>query len=95
MNLKKLQEYHVTTMAGEILKKDIVQKIMLIVNGKVNVLTNIVSIMDFFFFSAVEVDDATWVRVMAVNVTAIMRLTRAVLPLMIKANGVVLASDGG
>lgn len=94
MNLKKLQEYHVTTMAGEILKKDIVQKIMLIVNGKVNVLTNIVSIMDFFL-SAVEVDDATWVRVMAVNVTAIMRLTRAVLPLMIKANGVVLASDGG
>lgn len=81
-------------MAGEILKKDIVQKIMLIVNGKVDVLTNIVSIMDFFL-SAVEVDDATWVRVMAVNVTAIMRLTRAVLPLMIKANGVVLASDGG
>jgi NAD(P)-dependent dehydrogenase (short-subunit alcohol dehydrogenase family) len=94
MNLKKLQEYHVTTMAGEIFKKNIVQKIMLIVNGKVNVLTNIVSIMDFFL-SAVEVDDATWVRVMAVNVTAIMRLTRAVLPLMIKANGVVLASDGG
>lgn len=81
-------------MAGEIFKKNIVQKIMLIVNGKVNVLTNIVSIMDFFL-SAVEVDDATWVRVMAVNVTAIMRLTRAVLPLMIKANGVVLASDGG
>lgn len=48
MNLKKLQEYHVTTMVGEILKKDIVQKIMLIVNGKVDVLTNIVYYLEPF-----------------------------------------------
>ena len=32
-----------------------------------------------------EADDATWERVFAVNVTAPMRLTRAVLPLMLTA----------
>lgn len=45
-----------------------------------------------------EVDDATWDRVFAVNVTAMMRLCRAALPVML-ANGlgsiVNIASEGG
>lgn len=45
---------------------------------------NIAGIMDGFL-PPHELDDAIWERVMNVNVTAIMRLTRAVLPLMREA----------
>lgn len=34
-----------------------------------------------------DIDDETWDRVMAVNVTGVMRLSRAVLPLMPDAGG--------
>jgi len=37
------------------------------------------------FLPLAEMDDATWERVFAVNVTAVMRLTQAVLPLMLAA----------
>ena len=47
----------------------------------VDVLVNNAGIMDHSLPLG-EVDDATWDRVLAVNVTGVMRLTRAVLPLM-------------
>ena len=40
-----------------------------------------------YFLPLGEIDDATWERVMAVNVTGVMRLSRAVLPRMLDANG--------
>jgi NAD(P)-dependent dehydrogenase (short-subunit alcohol dehydrogenase family) len=49
-------------------------------------LANVAGIMDGFLPPA-EVDDLTWERVFAVNVTAMMRLTRAVLPIMLAAGG--------
>ncbi|NBU31196.1 MAG: SDR family NAD(P)-dependent oxidoreductase, partial [Actinobacteria bacterium] len=60
-------------------------------------LVNNAGIMDGFLPPS-EVDDATWDRVFAVNVKAPMRLTRAVLPMMIAAGAgaiVNVASEGG
>lgn len=51
---------------------------------RVDGLANVAGIMDAFLPPA-EVDDATWDRVLAVNLTAVMRLTRAVLPSMLDA----------
>jgi NAD(P)-dependent dehydrogenase (short-subunit alcohol dehydrogenase family) len=66
-------------------------------HGRVDVLANVAGIMDAFL-PAADVDDATWRRVMAVNLDGPMMLTRAVLPGMVerKAGSIVnVASIGG
>jgi NAD(P)-dependent dehydrogenase (short-subunit alcohol dehydrogenase family) len=63
----------------------------------VDALANVAGIMDGFL-PAAEVDDALWDRVFSVNVTAIMRLSRAVLPLMVEAGSgaiVNVSSEAG
>lgn len=66
-------------------------------HGPVDVLANVAGIMDFFL-AAHDVDDATWTRVMDVNVTGPMRLGRKVLPAMMERKSgciVNVASIGG
>jgi NAD(P)-dependent dehydrogenase (short-subunit alcohol dehydrogenase family) len=53
--------------------------------GRVDALANVAGIMDGFLPPG-EIDDQTWERVFAVNVTSMMRLTRAVLPIMPEAS---------
>lgn len=79
-----LKDFSVVTVAGDISKEETVQKILAVAGGSVDVLVNNAGIMDNFL-PAAEVDDQTWEKVFAVNVTAVMRLTRAVLPSMINA----------
>lgn len=65
--------------------------------GRVDVLINVAGIMDGFL-AAHEVDDETWDRMLAVNLTAPQRLMRAVLPGMLEAGRgtiVNVASEAG
>ena len=72
--------------AGDISQEETVQRVVAAAGGRVDGLVNNAGIMDGFLPPA-EVDDETWERVFAVNVTALMRTTRAVLPLMLGAGG--------
>lgn len=71
-------------VAGDVASEETAQALVAAAGDRIDVLVNNAGIMDAFL-PAAEVDDATWDRVMNVNVTAIMRLTRAVLPKMIDA----------
>ena len=56
------------------------------VGSRIDILANVAGIMDHFLPLG-EVDDATWDRVMNVNLTGVMRLSGAVLPMMITQGG--------
>lgn len=61
-----------------------------------DILVNNAGLMDHFL-PITEVDDATWDAVVAVNLTGVMRMTRAVLPGMLERGGgavVTVASKG-
>jgi NAD(P)-dependent dehydrogenase (short-subunit alcohol dehydrogenase family) len=62
---------------------------------QIGVLANVAGVMDHFLPLG-DLDDATWDRVVAINLTGPMRLSRAVLPLMLEAGGgsiVTVASE--
>lgn len=94
---KSLSSEQLVTVAGDITSEETVQAVVAAAAGRVDALANVAGIMDGFLPSA-EIDDATWERVLNVNLTAVMRLTRAVLPLMLQAGAgsiVNVSSEAG
>jgi NAD(P)-dependent dehydrogenase (short-subunit alcohol dehydrogenase family) len=75
-----------TPVTADLATSDGVQAVVASAGGRVDVLANVAGIMDGFLPPA-EVDDQTWEQVFAINVTSVMRLTRAVLPIMLAAGG--------
>lgn len=90
-------ELPLVAIPGDIATETSVLEIVAAAQDRVDVLVNNVGIMDGFLPPA-EIDDATWERVLAVNLTATMRTTRAVLPLMLevgKGTIVNVSSEAG
>lgn len=85
------------TVSGDVSAQADVDKIVAAAGDRVDGLVNNAGIMDAFLPTA-EITDEMWDRVMGVNLTAQMRLIRAVLPTMIDAEFgriVNLASEAG
>ena len=73
----------ITTVAADITDFAASAQIVEAAGMRIDGLANVAGIMDGFEPTA-EITDDTWDRVLAVNLTAMMRLTRAVLPRMLE-----------
>ncbi|MBF4612980.1 SDR family NAD(P)-dependent oxidoreductase [Curtobacterium sp. VKM Ac-1376] len=80
----ELEGFALETVVGDVAASETIDAIIAAAGDRIDGLANVAGIMDAFL-PPDEVDDAMWERVFSVNVTGPMRLTRAVLPLMIAA----------
>ncbi|MNW52327.1 Levodione reductase [compost metagenome] len=69
---------------GDVSDDAVIAQIVEVGEGRITGLVNNAGIMDAFVPTA-EIDDALWERVLRINVTAPMKLMRAVLPAMVEA----------
>ncbi|MBS1897235.1 SDR family NAD(P)-dependent oxidoreductase [uncultured Microbacterium sp.] len=83
----------VATVDGDLLQQLTVDRAIAAARGRIDGLANVAGIMDGFEPTA-EIDDATWERVIGVNVTGMMRMTRAVLPAMLAAGRGAIVNVG-
>lgn len=78
-----LPKAHMVVTVADITKEQDIKKIIDAASGQVDALANVAGIMDNMT-PLHEVTDEVWDRVLAVNLTGMMKLARAVLPLMLK-----------
>lgn len=83
----------VATVDGDLLQQLTVDRAIAAARGRIDGLANVAGIMDGFEPTA-EIDDVTWERVIGVNVTGMMRMTRAVLPAMLAAGRGAIVNVG-
>lgn len=92
-----LDDYQVVPIAADLTDPEAVARIITGAEGRIDALANVAGINDDFS-PLHEVSDAMWSRVFAVNVEGLMRLSRAVLPVMLDAGRgsiVNVASEAG
>jgi len=75
-------EGDIVTVVADITEPHGIEAIVSAAGPRIDGLANVAGIMDGFEPTA-EIADGTWDRVLAVNLTAMMTLTRAVLPIMV------------
>jgi NAD(P)-dependent dehydrogenase (short-subunit alcohol dehydrogenase family) len=94
---QELASARLLCVVGDVSVQGDVDRVVAAADGRVDGLANVAGIMDGFLPLA-EVDDETWEHVLAVNLGSMMRLSRAVLPLMLAGGGgsiVNVSSEAG
>jgi NAD(P)-dependent dehydrogenase (short-subunit alcohol dehydrogenase family) len=92
-----LPDVQIVTVVGDITKQDDVDAIVAAAGDRIDALANVAGVNDDFS-PLHETTDATWDRVIGINLTGAFKLTRAVLPAMIEAGRgsfVNIASEAG
>ena len=79
-----LPDADIVTAVGDITIEEDVQRITEVAGSRIDALANIAGVVDEMTMMH-ETTDAVWQRVMAVNVDGIFRLSRAVIPAMMRA----------
>jgi len=75
----------VELLVADVTNQDDVDRVIVAAGPELDIVANVAGVMDHFLPLG-EMDDATWERVMGVNVTGVMRLSRAAIPVF-EANG--------
>lgn len=73
-------------LVADVTQQEDVDRVVAAAGERIDILLNVAGIMDFFLPLG-EVDDATWDRVLGVNLTGVMRLSRAVVRKMEQQGG--------
>ncbi|MHB8320280.1 MAG: SDR family NAD(P)-dependent oxidoreductase [Acidimicrobiales bacterium] len=79
---EELRECDVETVVGDVREATLLNRVVEIADGTIDCLANIAGVMDNFT-PLHEMSDEVWDRVMGVNLVGMMRLCRAVLPVML------------
>lgn len=85
----------VSVVAGDLVNQNTIEEIMKVAGQRIDILINNAGIMDDFV-PLDELDDELWNRVISVNLTSVMKLSRAVIKTMlIQGKGSIVTTSSG
>ena len=86
---------NIRTVHGDLTSDRTISEILSVAGSQIDILINNAGIMDDFV-PLDELDDELWERVLAVNLTAVMKLSRSVIKIMLaQGKGVIVATSSG